>query len=74
MCQPIILVMNYAFANEIYQLMIKERTTLGLQDLPECIWFIFGTLIEIHKSSKNETDEPSSNDYKKIYSMNNIVS
>jgi hypothetical protein len=35
--------------------MIKERTNLGLQDLAECIWFIFGTLIEIHKSWKNET-------------------
>jgi hypothetical protein len=51
----------------------KEKVTLGahLKEIPRCIGFIGGILIQIYKW--NEAHYTWFNGWKKIYAMNNII-
>lgn len=63
-----------AISNEIRWLDVEERRILGAQ-LPQfqgCIGFIDGTLIKIRRP-KIDDHRVFFNDWKKIYSLNNII-
>jgi hypothetical protein len=66
---------NHALSNEIRWSTSKERVRLGIHlcELPRCIRFIDGTLVEICKPWQNEVHCTWFNGWKKIYAMNNIV-